>query len=173
MDYPLPWSKVKLLSCVQLFATIMGCSLPGSLVHRFFQTSVPEWVAISYSRRSSQPRNQTWVSCIAGGFFTNWAIREAKNTHTVVPKGEERGKMSTGLSPVSTAAGINEWNKRPFHYPASGAPYLLIGELLCPNKQVDSREACASAKEGYLHALVRIPKTEQHKSGGFCQTVSR
>ena len=32
-----------------------------------------EWVAISFSRGSSLPRNQTRVSCIAGGFFTNWA----------------------------------------------------------------------------------------------------
>ena len=36
-----------------------------------------EWVAYPFSRGSSQPRNQTGVSCIAGGFFTNWAIREA------------------------------------------------------------------------------------------------
>ena len=36
-----------------------------------------EWVAYPFSCRSSQPRNQTGVSCIAGGFFTNWAIRES------------------------------------------------------------------------------------------------
>ena len=36
-----------------------------------------EWVAYLFSRGSSWPRNQTWVSCIAGWFFTNWAIREA------------------------------------------------------------------------------------------------
>ena len=36
-----------------------------------------EWVAYPFSSVSSQPRNQTGVSCIAGGFFTNWAIREA------------------------------------------------------------------------------------------------
>ena len=35
-----------------------------------------EWVAYPFSRGSSQPRNQTGVSCIAGRFFTNWAIRE-------------------------------------------------------------------------------------------------
>ena len=43
-------------------------------------------VAIPFSRASSQPRDQTWVSCIAGGFFTICAIREAPNiyiyTHT-------------------------------------------------------------------------------------------
>ena len=36
-----------------------------------------EWVAYSFSIRSFQPRNQTGVSCIAGGFFTIWATREA------------------------------------------------------------------------------------------------
>ena len=36
-----------------------------------------EWVAFPFSSRFSQPRNWTGVSCIPGGFFTNWAIREA------------------------------------------------------------------------------------------------
>ena len=35
--------------------------------------SILEWVAYPFSSRSSQPSNQTGVSCIAGGFFTNWA----------------------------------------------------------------------------------------------------
>ena len=38
---------------------------------------VPEWVAYPFSSGSSRPRNLTGVSCIAGRFFTNWAIREA------------------------------------------------------------------------------------------------
>ena len=37
-----------------------------------------EWIAIPFSRESSQPRNRTWVSCIAGRFFTVWATREAQ-----------------------------------------------------------------------------------------------
>ena len=36
-----------------------------------------EWVAYPFSRRTTQPRNQTRVSCIAGRFFTSWATREA------------------------------------------------------------------------------------------------
>ena len=36
-----------------------------------------EWVAYPFSSRSSWPGNQTGISCIAGGFFTKWAIREA------------------------------------------------------------------------------------------------
>ena len=35
-----------------------------------------EWVAYPFSREYSQSRNQTWVSCIAGRFFTKWAVRE-------------------------------------------------------------------------------------------------
>ena len=38
-----------------------------------------EWVAYPFSSRSSWPRNCIGVSCIAGGFFTNWAIREASS----------------------------------------------------------------------------------------------
>ena len=49
------------------------------LNHRGSPT-ILEWVAYTFSSRSSQPRNQTGVSCIAGGFFTNWATREALNT---------------------------------------------------------------------------------------------
>ena len=55
----------------------MDCSLPGFSIHGIFQARVLEWVAISFSRGSSQPRNQTWVSCIAGRHFTLWATREA------------------------------------------------------------------------------------------------
>ena len=54
-------------------------SPPASSVHGIFQARIPEWVAISSSRVSSQPRDQTKVSCIsciAGGFFTAWAIGE-------------------------------------------------------------------------------------------------
>ena len=36
-----------------------------------------EWVAYPFSSGSSLSRNGTWVSCIAGGFFNNWALREA------------------------------------------------------------------------------------------------
>ena len=55
----------------------MDCSPPGSSVHGIFQARILEWIAISFSRGSSKPRNWTQVSCITGRFFTNWAIREA------------------------------------------------------------------------------------------------
>ena len=56
----------------------MDCSLSGSSVH-VLQARILEWIAISFSRDSSQPMDQTQVSCIAGRFFTIWATREAQS----------------------------------------------------------------------------------------------
>ena len=44
----------------------MDCSLPGSFVHGILQARIVEWIAISLSRGSSRPRDQTLVSCTAG-----------------------------------------------------------------------------------------------------------
>ena len=51
----------------------MDYSLPGSSLHGILQAGILEWVAISFSRVSSQSRNQTLVSYIANRFFTEWA----------------------------------------------------------------------------------------------------
>ena len=48
----------------------MNCSPPGSSVHGIFQAIILEWVAISFSRGSSWPRDWTWVSRIVGRFFS-------------------------------------------------------------------------------------------------------
>ena len=56
----------------------MDCSLSGSSVRGIFQARVLEWIAISFSRGSSRPRNQTQISSIAGRHFTVWATREAQ-----------------------------------------------------------------------------------------------
>ena len=55
----------------------MDCSLPDSSVHGIFQARVLEWVAISFSRGSSWPRDGTQVSCIADRCFNLWATRVA------------------------------------------------------------------------------------------------
>ena len=52
------------------------CNLPGSSVPGILWARILEWVAIPFSRGSSRPRNQTLVSCIAGRFFINCAMRE-------------------------------------------------------------------------------------------------
>ena len=63
----------------------MDCSLPGSSVHGIFQARILQWVAISFSRGSSRPRDWTWVSCTAGRLFTEppgkSSLLISKNTH--------------------------------------------------------------------------------------------
>ena len=53
-------------------------SPPGSTVHGILQARILEWVAISFSRGSSRPRDRTQVSRIAGRPFNLWATREAQ-----------------------------------------------------------------------------------------------
>ena len=63
--------KWKLLSHVWL------CNPMDYTVHGILQARILESVAFLFSRASSQPRDRTQVSLIAGGFFTSWATREA------------------------------------------------------------------------------------------------
>ena len=62
--------KWKSLSRVRLFD-------PMDYQSEILQARILEWVAFPFSRGSSQPRDWTQVSCIAGGFFTSWATGEA------------------------------------------------------------------------------------------------
>ena len=51
------------------------CDPKDYTVHGILQATILEWVAYPFSRGSSWPRIRTGVPCIAGGFFTNWAIK--------------------------------------------------------------------------------------------------
>ena len=62
----------------------MDYNLPASSVHGISQARILEWVAIFFSRGSSQPRNRTYISCLAGGFFTT------------EPSGKPQSKEETG-----------------------------------------------------------------------------
>ena len=88
------WSKVGLRCCVRLWYTAnwfsvyicvcvcmcvqscltlcdpVDCYLPGSSVHGISQKRTLEWIAVSYSRGLSRPRDQSHISCLASRFFT-------------------------------------------------------------------------------------------------------
>ena len=65
--------KVKV---AQLSLTL--CDPMDYTVHGILQAGILEWVAFLFSRRWFQPRDQTQISCIARGFFTSWATKEAQ-----------------------------------------------------------------------------------------------
>ena len=70
--------KVKVTqSCLTL------CDPMDYTVHGIFQARILECIAFPFSRGSSQPRDWTQVSCMAGGFFTSWATRRVCNSETI------------------------------------------------------------------------------------------
>ena len=77
--------EVKVL-ITQLCLTLcdpMDWGLPGSSLQGILQARILEWIAIPFFRGSSQPRDWTLVSHIAGKFFIIWAIREAKDIYLI------------------------------------------------------------------------------------------
>ena len=89
-SHPLPIMCVRL--CVSVSVTqscltlcdCMDCSPPGSSVHGVLQARILEWVAIPFSRGSSQPRDWMQASSVAGRWFTSWATREAPSIIHIV-----------------------------------------------------------------------------------------
>ena len=81
----------------------MDCSPPGSLSMGVVQARILEWVAISFSRDSFQPRDQTQVSSIAGAFFTDWATREAQVSIKYLLNERPKGTLDTTLAKLEVA----------------------------------------------------------------------
>ena len=73
---PCPECVLAAQSCPTL-CNSMDCSLPGFSVHGILQATILEWLAIPFSRGSSQTRDWTQVSCITGGSITSWTTTEA------------------------------------------------------------------------------------------------
>ena len=80
-NYTSEWVNEVAQSCLTL-CDPMDCNLPASPVPGIFQARIPEWVAISFSRRSSRLRDWTRVSCIVDRCFTGWATRVQRNLKT-------------------------------------------------------------------------------------------
>ena len=86
--HPYTWYVCFIVFCKDLFSNcekwewksqscLTLCDPMDYIIHGILQARILEWVAFPFSRGSSQPRDQTQVSRIAGGFFTSWATREA------------------------------------------------------------------------------------------------
>ena len=76
------------------------CSPPGSSVHGIFQARVLEWVAISFSRGSSRPRDWTRVSCIVDRCFcplSHWGSPEPVQNHLGLGSYKTNSSMSSSL----------------------------------------------------------------------------
>ena len=110
---------------------LTDCGLPGSCVHRILQARILEWVAISFSRGSSWPRNWMLVSCIAGRFFTNWTKKEAhKTNYTSIKK--KKGNPATSRKEshwISLSLLRKTVHLRPSHGLVSRSNWIFGGPL--------------------------------------------
>ena len=95
---------MKSLSCVRLFVTPWTVAS----IHGIFQARVLEWGAISSSRGSSQPRDRTQVSRIAGRHFTVWATTEAVRYYYYAHYRDEGG-LETFLNLDLLSSEITPW----------------------------------------------------------------
>ena len=131
---------------VWLFATPGPFAHQASLSMGILQARILEWVAMPSSRGSSQPRDRTQVSCIAGGFFTIWATREAQEYWRVAysfSRGSSWPSNRTGVSCI-TAVFFTSWATREAH--RIYTMFLLICD-------VASRNYAAFGLE-HLHTLL-------------------
>ena len=97
----------------------MDCSLPGSSIHGIFQARGLGWVAISFSRGSSQPRDRTQVSRIVGRRFNLWATREAP---VWIWKMQQARKGGSLLDPAESQQGRRDrrpWTSRNWAQPTT------------------------------------------------------
>ena len=124
-------------SCLILCDSV-DCSPPGSSVHGILQARILEWVAIPFSRGSFQPRDQTWVSHTAGGFFTIWNTKlHVKNLEKKKNYLQYQGKNFSDLfSQTSFSVWVQRqgssgkrgcweeprWVRRPWCIPSSASP---------------------------------------------------
>ena len=95
------------LSCVWLWQP-QDCGLPVLLCPWDFHARILQKFAISFSRESSCPRDLTWVSYIAGRFFTDWAIREAPRPCYF--------KVSKEKPSIFEKEGKHKWNSKMKHF---------------------------------------------------------
>ena len=95
----------------------MDSSLPDSVVHGIFQAKILKWAAISFFRGSSQPRDQTWVSCIADRRFTVWVTREAEEVGREPYFTDEQGVLRKQTTPYQVAGfRVNMQSKMAFPF---------------------------------------------------------
>ena len=138
--------------CVCLFA--QSCptfcypryyNLPGSSVHWILQARILEWVAIAFSKGSSQHRDQTWVSCISDRFFTIWATRETHANALQWVYTEAQSLLAVKSSAILDLFGSNHLCRVPslchsFKVYASLLPSCLSFTNPCPIWKIEFLE---------------------------------
>ena len=122
------WKKVRVThSCPTL------CDPMDYTAHGILQARIPEWVAFPFSRGSSQPRDQTQVSHIAGRFFASWATREVQEYGVgslSLLQGSSQPRNQTRVSCTAGGFFTNWVAKSPIYVTCSFEPKIQVEAAL-------------------------------------------
>ena len=125
----------------QMYLTLcdsIDCTPLGSSVHGILQARIFQWVAIPFSRGSSWPRGWTWVSCIAGRFFTSRNTRETCYTPI---QNKRKIKKLNSLVRVTTFKCSSTWSHVIGYYlhprPVISST-VTLGKLYNPSEPIFS-----------------------------------
>ena len=114
----------------------MDCSQPGSPVRGILQARILESVTMHSSRGSSQPKDQTQVSHIAGRFFTIRATREAQEYWSGLPIPSPGERPDPGIKPESSALQANSLSAELPEKPLYNQYHYLLPKLFHQPKQI-------------------------------------
>ena len=140
---PSEWMKMLVAQLCLTLCNPRDCSPPGSSVLGVLQARILKWVTIPFSRGSSQPGNQTWVSLIAGRFFTSWATREAPANEWKEVKSLSRVRLFATPWTVAYQAPLSMGFSRQECW--SGLPFPSPGDLPDPGIEPGSPTLQADA----------------------------
>ena len=140
----------------------MDCSLPGSSVHGILQARTLEWVAISFTRGSSQLRDRTQVFYIAGRFFTHWAT-----LHMPLPNSADMGDLSSqypkcisipvALVQFSSVQSLSHVRLFATPWIAARQASLSITNFRCSPKLISIKSVMPSRHLILCHPLLLLP----------------
>ena len=143
LSLPKPQEKV-VQSCLTL------CNPIDYTVHGILQARILEWVHFLFSRGSSQARDRSQVSHLAGGFFTSWATREAPKARGTMPNTQPVSHKCTSDSSLST---------RRHEAENSAYSHLTMPFFHAKNS---GKQTLITSTIGYFKAGNSVPKSAQN-----------
>ena len=153
----------------------MDCSLPGSSIHGISQESILEWVAISLFRGSSWPREQTYISHPAGGFFTTEPPEKSLQTVSILlliiletsnwSEIEWHSCLSGGTSPGLRQPWEEDHNLLLYHQPEAELQRQQAGASPCGSEGTSTHSRLPSTARG-REASLPSPTQEKQDTGG-------
>ena len=133
-------------------------------VHGILQARILEWLAVPFSRGSSQPRDWTQVSRIAGRFFTSWATREAQEYLSGYPIPSPVDLADPGIKPGSLALQADSLPAELFnfffqHFRIEHSGQWMIDKLSVPFSNIIYISRCYLLPKIYFKAVYFVQST--------------